>query len=40
MNQSTKEWWREKAIAVKDWVLAHPWPVAAFIGGFWLGLML
>ena len=28
------------ALAVRDWVVKHPWPIAMFVAGFVLGRIL
>lgn len=40
MKQETKDWLENKWWAVRDWIKAHPWPVACvvcFVAGFVVG---
>ena len=30
----------EQGLKVRDWIVKHPWPIAAFVVGFVLGWML
>lgn len=40
MKTETKIWVNNKALAVVDWIEAHPWPIAMFVAGFVLGKIL
>lgn len=40
MKPETKIWWNDRALIVRDWIVAHPWFVVGLVMGFALGQML